>query len=278
MKSDHRTTSPNVMPSMEEPIEGIESEVVVRPVKNELEAQEAVRLLADQIPVGFSEKIPSMPVKDDGTLRPTLVGAFRDETLVGAAFFGPAEHIAAEAGALLSGREPAMVVYETTQSLIRNVAYMAGIAVLPGHRRQGIGRKIKLFCERWAANHHADVIIGGSTTNEAVALNKSMGYTILPQKVALMLQCVDTKTWEFINQTPVALTRTSAKGMSRWVFKQLTETRWSSICVGQLFQESKIGKSRAKRRAKTNNGTGYHIEWSILNADGTVSIRFHKLN
>lgn len=103
MGSDHRTTSPNAIPSMEEPIEGIESEVVVRPVKNELETQEAVRLLAEQIPVGFSEKIPSMPVKDDGTLRPTLVGAFRDETLIGAAFFGPAEHIAAEAGALLSG-------------------------------------------------------------------------------------------------------------------------------------------------------------------------------
>lgn len=164
MGSDHRTTSPNAIPSMEEPIEGIESEVVVRPVKNELETQEAVRLLAEQIPVGFSEKIPSMPVKDDGTLRPTLVGAFRDETLIGAAFFGP------------------------------------------------------------------------------------------------------------------ALTRTSAEGMSRWVFKQLAETRWSSICVGQLIQESKTGKSRAKRRVKTGNRTGYHIEWSILNADGTVSIHFHKLN
>ena len=271
MESDHRTTSPNITPSMEEPIGGIESEVVVRPVKNELEAQEAVRLLADQIPIGFSEKVPSTSVKDDGTLRPTLIGAFRDETLIGAAFIGPGEHIADQASALLFASESRTVIDKATQILRRNIAYMAGIAVLPGYRRQGIGRKIKSFCELWAANNHASLIVGIATTRKAVALNKSLGYTVLPQQVSLMLQCVDVKTREYVNQAPIALTRNTGDGMSRWVFKQLTETRRSPILVGKLMKVGQGGNAFTKHAAEGSDKVIYLGEWSILNANGIIT-------
>lgn len=267
MKSTPRIVSPGKAP-VKDRVAG--TEVLIRPVGNELEAQEAVRLLADQIPVGFSEKIPSMPVKDDGMLRPTLIGAFRDEALIGAAFIGPAEHIAAQAASLLFMREPATVIDETVQSLRRNVAYMAGIAVSPGYRRQGVGRRIKLFCERWAADHSADVIIGVSTTDEAVALNKGMGYTVLPQGVALVLQCVDVKTREYVNAIPIALGRSRDNGMSRWAFKQLTETRRSPVLMGQLVMVGQARPAFAKKAAGEDEPIHY-IEWSILGADGKVT-------
>lgn len=270
MKSATHTTPSGGAPAKDGTVEAVSMEVLIRPVGNELEAQEAVRLLSEEIPVGFAEQVPPPGVKDDGALGPALIGAFRDEALIGAAFVGPAEHIAAQAASLLFTREAVTVIDETVQSLRRNVAYMAGIAVSPGYRRQGIGRRIKLFCERWVADHHAGVIIGVSTTDEAVALNKSMGYTVLPQDVALVLQCVDVKTREYVNAIPIALGRSRDNGMSRWAFKQLTETRRSPVLVGQLVMVGQARPAFAKKAAGEDESIHY-IEWNILGAGGKVT-------
>ena len=144
MKSDNRTASRRS--------DGLE----VRPAGDHAEAEEIGNLLLEEITHPGFVPGPEFVWQGQGFLRPTLIGAWSEDRLVGAASLSPyMEHAKAFCGI---GRADA------AQAVARLVAETDGIAVRPDHRREGIGRKIKLFCDSFAAQHHAAIMVSSSPT------------------------------------------------------------------------------------------------------------------
>jgi RimJ/RimL family protein N-acetyltransferase len=159
---------------------------VIRPVENDVEAQEARSLLTEQIkhpsPVPFPERL----IEDDHQLRATLIGAWADERLVAAAFIGPDIQDSQLAGAVAGDH--------AREFFIENVAMIHGIAVDIDHRHEGIGSKIKRFLTPWAADHHTCLVLSIATTDFARAMNEKTGYIVLPPQVPLVIKVIDHVT------------------------------------------------------------------------------------
>jgi GNAT superfamily N-acetyltransferase len=162
--------------------------LVIRPVGNEVEAQEARVLLTKQIAHPSDVPFPERVVEDDDLLRPTLIGAWADDSLVGAAFIGPDIQEANSAG-LVAGKH-------AREFFIRNVAMIHGVAVSVDHRHEGVGTQIKRYLDAWAADHHAFLVLSVATTDFARAMNEKAGHVVLPPQVTLRIQVIDHITGE----------------------------------------------------------------------------------
>ncbi|NEG89811.1 GNAT family N-acetyltransferase [Bifidobacterium aerophilum] len=195
----------------------------IRPVANEIEAQEVWLLLAEQIAHPANRPRPQVIRYDDGTLRPTLIGAWSKNGLIGAAFVEPDE-IAAQDFARFGDHDAAQIIRS-------HVAILEGIAVIPERRREGVGLKIKLFCDAWAAQHHAKVILGIPTNMAARRLNEKAGHTVLEANVGLVMQITDKYNTPISH--PVAMCRTQDDGFSAWAWRILSKTTGAAIHIGE---------------------------------------------
>ncbi len=235
------------------------NQLTVRPVATDIEAQETRRLLTEQIHARIEAPMPTGPVHDDGTLRPTLIGAWRDNRLTGAALIGPAIQAARQ---MLAGQGTAPGTYQAAQTIMRHVAMSEAIAVHPDHRHEGIGLEIKRFCDTWAARHQAHLVLSIATTPAARALNEKAGHKTLEATVALVLQVVDQ------HQRPLhpawAILRDQSQGLSLWTLLPLVQPQDTPLRVGQYRNEPGPG---------TRHPQGEPIEWISRRTDGTYTMR-----
>lgn len=104
-------------------------------------------LLTVQIGECRNQQLPKPLPNPDDLYRPTLIGAWAEDRLIGGAFVMPDSQ---DAQALVSlGADKAAQAFE------RSCCMIQGIAVIPKHRREGLGLKIKRHCDLWAAQHDA---------------------------------------------------------------------------------------------------------------------------
>lgn len=233
--------------------------VEIRPVATNIEAQQARILLTQQIHAGIEAPMPTGPVHDDGTLRPTLIGAWQGNHLVGAALLGPAIQ---QARQMLASQGVNPDTYQAAQTILRHVAMGEAIAVHPAHRREGIGLKIKRFCDTWAADHDAHLVLSIVTNHAARALNEKAGHLVLEPHVALVLQVVD----QF--QRPLhpawALLREQDQGLGLWALLPVTQPQDTPLRVGQYRNEPATGARHSQNET---------IEWITRGRDGTYTTR-----
>ena len=80
---------------------------------------------------------------------------------------------------------------DAAQAIARLVAETDGIAVRPDHRREGIGRKIKLFCDSFAAEHHAAIMVSVTTNHESACLNDKTKHIVFERCDGLVIKYAD---------------------------------------------------------------------------------------
>ena len=140
-------------------------------------------LLAEQIEHGWDESLPKPAPNPDDLYRPTLIGAWSKNRLVGGAFVMPDSQ---DAKAFTSiGADKAAQAFE------RSCCMIQGVAVAAEHRREGIGLKIKRCCDLWAAQHDACIVLSIPTNAAAARMNEKAGYDVLPPQVALCVEVTD---------------------------------------------------------------------------------------
>ena len=197
-------------------------EPVGGPVRDEAEAQEVWSLLAEEIEHRWNGSLPDPLVEDDGTLRPTLIGLWAEDRLIGGAFVRPAVEEAAFFGD--SGWEDA------TQVVRERVCMTEAIAVRADCRGKGLGLQIKRYCDAWAREHHAPLMLSIPTNEGARRLNEKTGHTVLDTDVCMVLQLTyDGKPLT----AAVPFYREQTEGYSAWAFKVLAETHGVALRVGQ---------------------------------------------
>lgn len=197
--------------------------LVIRPVETQVEAQEVWSLLTEQIAHGWDKCFPQPGVNFDDTFRPTLIGAWTQDGLVAGAFVMPDEQDARHYA--LSSDDGAQVI----RSLI---AITQGIAVHPAHRREGIGLQIKLYCNAWAADHDARIMLSIITAHEALGLNHKAGHHVFPADVVPVIYIEDRAD----GKPDICFTlgvRLQTEGLSLWSLRILGQTTGLTIAVGQ---------------------------------------------
>ena len=212
MKSDHRTTSPAV--------DG------PRAAATDGEAKAIKSLLVRDIK-DFDQSVPAVVRHDDGTIRPTYIGVWGQDRLIGAALIQPALCVAET----LIYRTGTSGVHATQirEAFAEHAAIIEGIAVVRKHRREGFGSQIKAFCDSWAADHGAELILSIPTNEGARLLNEKAGYTVVPPDGYLTIKVFDAQGQPL--HIPYADQRTQDRGTSMWAYK----------LVGQRTQHFKIG-------------------------------------
>ena len=73
---------------------------------------------------------------------------------------------------------------EAAQAFERSCCMIQGIAVSPEHRREGIGLRVKRYCDLWVAQHDACLVLSIPTNDAARHMNEKAGYDVLPPQVA----------------------------------------------------------------------------------------------
>ena len=124
-------------------------------------------LLTEQIGECRNQQLPKPLPNPDDLFRPTLIGAWAEDRLVGGAFGDAAEFLAVR------------------------TAMVQGIAVLPECRRMGVGAEIKRHCGLWAAQHGCVLVLSVVTNDAAARMNEKAGYQVLPPLVTLVVEAVD---------------------------------------------------------------------------------------
>lgn len=229
MRSDHRTTSPVIAGGIKNLLRRAARvhrvdplEPVGGPVRDEAEAQEVWSLLTEEIKHRWNGSLPDPLVEDDGTLGPTLIGLWAEDRLIGGAFVRPAVEEAA-AFAAHGWKDAAQVVRE-------RVCVTETIAVRGECRDKGLGLQIKRYCDAWAREHHALLMLSIPTNDGARRLNEKAGHTVLGTDVSMVLQL--TYDGEPVTGG-VTFHREQTEGYSAWAFKVLTETQGVALRVGQ---------------------------------------------
>ena len=212
MKSDHRTTSPAV--------DG------PRAAATDGEAKAIKSLLVRDIK-DFDQSVPAVVRHDDGTIRPTYIGVWGQDRLIGAALIQPALCVAET----LIYRTGTSGVHATQirEAFAEHAAIIEGISIVRKHRREGFGSQIKAFCDSWAADHGAELILSIPTNEGARLLNEKAGYTVVPPDGYLTIKVFDAQGQPL--HIPYADQRTQDRGTSMWAYK----------LVGQRTQHFKIG-------------------------------------
>ena len=176
MRSDHHTTSPAV--------DG------PRAAATDGEAKAIKSLLVRDIK-GCDQSVPAVVRHDDGTIRPTYIGVWGQDRLIGAALIQPAlcvaETLIYHTGT--SGVHAAQI----REAFAEHAALIEGIAVVRKHRREGIGLQIKAFRDSWAADHGAELILSIPTNEGARLLNEKAGYTVVPPDGYLTIKVFDAQ-------------------------------------------------------------------------------------
>ena len=140
-------------------------------------------LLTEQIGECRNQQLPKPLPNPDDLFRPTLIGAWAEDRLIGGAFVMPDSQ---DAQALVSlGADKAAQAFERSRCMIQ------GIAVIPKHRREGLGLKIKRYCDLWAAQHDACLVLSIPTNDAARHMNEKVGYDVLPPQVSLCIEVTD---------------------------------------------------------------------------------------
>ena len=150
------------------------------PTADQMQTDMVWNPLAEQIEHGWDESLPKPLPNPDDLYRPTLIGAWAKDRLIGGAFVMPDSQ---DAQALVSlGTDKAAQAFERSRCMIQ------GIAVIPKHRREGLGLKIKRYCDLWAAQHDACLVLSIPTNDAARHMNEKVGYDVLPPQVALCIE------------------------------------------------------------------------------------------
>ncbi len=139
-------------------------------------------LLAEQIGERRNQRIPKPRPNPDDLFRPTLIGAWAEERLVGGAFVMPDLEDAAYYSSL--------GYHDTAQFLSVRTTLIQGIAVIPECRNMGIGTRIKRQCGLWSKQHGGILVLSIVTNDAAARMNKKAGYHVLPPLVTLVVQAV----------------------------------------------------------------------------------------
>ncbi|PAU67629.1 acetyl transferase [Bifidobacterium italicum] len=195
----------------------------IRPVETQMEADEVRASPSEQIEHGWDDCLPQPLAHDDDAFRPTLIGAWGQDGLIAGAFVMPDEQTA---DAFMANG-----VQHAAQMTLRAVAVTQGIAFTPEHRREGVGLKIKRFCDAWAAQHHACLMPAVITAHEALGLNEKTGHHILPTDVVPVIQIHDdaTGTGCLIDLGP----RDQTAGHSQWSIGVIGQTHGLTVHLGQ---------------------------------------------
>lgn len=212
MRSDHRTTSPAV--------DG------PRAAATDAEAKAIKSLLVRDIK-DFDQSVPAVVRHDDGTIRPTYIGVWRQDRLIGAALLQPALHVA-ETLIFHTGTS-GIHAAQIRKIFAEHAAIIEGIAVVRKHRREGIGLQIKAFCDSFAAEHGAELILSIPTNEGARLLNEKAGYTVIPPDGYLTIKVFDAQGQ--LLHRPYADRRSQNRSASMWAYK----------LIGQRTQHFEIG-------------------------------------
>ncbi|ATU20580.1 GNAT family N-acetyltransferase [Bifidobacterium choerinum] len=208
--------------------------------RDDMEAQMIWGLPAEQIEHGWDQRIEYPGADTHDLFRPTLIGAWAGDDLIGGAFVMPDEQDA-ESYRPGAGDHGA-------QTVERYRVMIQGIATLPQHRAEDVGTQLKYFCEQWAREHDALLISGIPTTDQAYALNRRCGYHVLEPLVPLIMQPHDAHT----GLTPMPIPFDDTIPGSRWAFKTLGHSASASFRIGQFDDTQIPGRSDDQR---------IHIHW-----------------
>lgn len=167
--------------------------IIVRTVSTKGEAKKARRLLIQEIADMGRATFPKDWINADDRFGPTLVGAFLDDRLVGAALVGPAQEYAAALSATCRGVWPSRLLDDALQLVGTEIAETPGVAVVPDHRGEGIGLRLKRYCDLWAAQHGAYLMFSRPTNEAARRLNEKAGHKVLEGDVSFVTQIIDAQ-------------------------------------------------------------------------------------
>lgn len=140
-------------------------------------------LLVEQIGERRNQELPKPLPNPDGLFRPSLIGAWSEDRLVGGACVMPDLEDAAYYAEIGHG--------DTAEFLAVRTAMVQGIAVAPECRNMGIGTRLKRYCGMWAAQNGCVLVLSIVTDDAAARMNEKAGYQVLPPLVTLIVQAVD---------------------------------------------------------------------------------------
>lgn len=111
----------------------------VRPVLTKGEAKKARILLSQNIEELSDMRVPDFVGQDDGSLRPTLIVAFFEDRMVGAALVGPVGNYAVAFEQNIRAFHPWCDARKASEILRKSVAEVQGLVVDSLHQGKGIG-------------------------------------------------------------------------------------------------------------------------------------------
>lgn len=202
--------------------------IIVRPVSTKGEAKKARRLLIQEIADMGRATFPKDWINADDRFGPTLVGAFLDDRLVSAALVGPAQEYAAALSATCRGVWPSRLLDDALQLVGTEIAETPGVAVVPDHRGEGIGLRLKRYCDLWAAQHDACLVLSIPTNDAARHMNEKVGYDVLPPQVALCIEVTDDD-----NAITCCFPIDGVVPDACWAFHIVAQPKWMPLAVGQ---------------------------------------------
>ena len=194
------------------------------PTAEQMQTDMVWDLLTEQIEHGWDKALPKPGPNPDDLYRPTLIGAWSENRLVGGAFVMPDSQ---DAQAFMSiGADKAAQAFE------RSCCMIQGIAVAAEHRREGIGLKIKRHCGLWAAQHDACMVLSIPTNDAARRMNEKAGYDVLPPQVALCIKVAD-------HDRAIACCFPMDDGVADacWAFHIVAQPKWAPLAIGQWDME-----------------------------------------
>ena len=206
--------------------------VVVRPVLTKGEAKKARVLLSQNIEELSDMRLPDSVGKDDGSLRPTLVGAFLEDRMVGAALVGPVNDYAIAFEQNIRAFHPWCDARKASEILRESVAEVQGLVVDSDHRGKGVGLRIKRYCDMWAAQHDAEFVFSVPTNEAARKMNKRAGHVVLGGGVRMVVQVQDREAG-FRSPAISALPDDSPERPCWNAFRQVRVADPPSVRIGQ---------------------------------------------
>ena len=188
---------------------------------NQMQVDMIWDLLAEQIGERRNQQLPQPLPNPDDLFRPTLIGAWAEDRLVGGAFIMPDLEDSAYYAA--AGQ------YDAAEFLAVRTAMVQGIAVIPEYRRMGVGVGLKRYCGLWAAQHGCVLVLSVVTNDAAARMNEKAGYQVLPPLVTLVVEAADHgRTVAFIG---LPFDR-DAPASTRWAFGLVGHVNGLSVRVG----------------------------------------------
>ena len=216
-----------------------QSRLRIVPTADQMQTDMVWRLLTEQIEHGWDESLPKPAPNPDDLFRPALIGAWSEDRLVGGAFVMPDSQ---DAQALVS-----LGADEAAQAFERSCCMIQGIAVSPEHRREGIGLRVKRYCDLWAAQHDACLVLSIPTNDAARHMNEKAGYDVLPPQVALCIEVTDDD-----NAITCCFPIDGVVPDACWAFHIVAQPKWMPLAVGQ---------GTVKGTGAHDDGGGITPEW-----------------